>query len=333
MALKTFAVVASLLALAVGCDRSSHTAVSTKEVVLYTSIDEPVARPILDEFTKRTGIKVLIKTDAEASKTAGLVETIRAEKANPQADVFWNNETFHTINLAEEGLLAPYDSPSSKDVAPQFKDPKSRWSSDGLRLRMIAVSPKGERVTTIEQLADPALKSRVAMANPAFGTTSGHIAALFVLWGQPKAEQFLRDLKSNDVKLLGGNSEVVKQIALGNIDAGLTDNDDIADTQANGGKLTMLIPDQGADADGTLAIPTTLSLVKGAKHPESAKKLIDFLIDRQTEQKLLELKFSRWSVRGGSQGIKAMKIDYRKTVEIAAQAQKEATAILDGRDS
>ena len=84
-----------------GCDRSG----SSKEVVLYTSVDEPVAKPILDEFTKQTGIKVILKTDSEASKTAGLVETLRAEKANPQADVFWDNEPFHTINLAEEGVL------------------------------------------------------------------------------------------------------------------------------------------------------------------------------------------------------------------------------------
>src|SRR3954469_20930663 len=76
-----------LVCLLAGCDRSPSNpptpSKSTKEVVLYTSIDEPVARPVLDAFTQRTGIKVLIKTDAEASKTAGLVETIRAEKANP----------------------------------------------------------------------------------------------------------------------------------------------------------------------------------------------------------------------------------------------------------
>src|SRR5690349_18045716 len=88
-----------------GCNRGSP----AKEVVLYTSIDEPVARPILDAFTQQTGIKVILKTDTEASKTAGLVETLRAENANPQADVFWNNEPFHTINLAEEGVLAAYD--------------------------------------------------------------------------------------------------------------------------------------------------------------------------------------------------------------------------------
>src|SRR3954451_23985085 len=114
-----------LLALA-GCNRSSP----AKEVILYTSIDEPVARPILDAFTQQTGIKVVLKTDTEASKTAGLVETLRAEKANPQADVFWNNEPFHTINLAEEGVLIAYDSPAAKDVRMAYKDPQHRWAAN-----------------------------------------------------------------------------------------------------------------------------------------------------------------------------------------------------------
>src|SRR4051794_36140592 len=214
--------VLTLALLLVSCNRSTP----PKEVVLYTAVDEPVARPILDDFTKQTGIRVVLKTDTEASKTAGLVETLRAEKSNPQADVFWNNEPFHTINLADENVLAPYDSPNSRDALDAYKDPAHRWAANGLRLRMIA-SAAGTSLTAIEDLADPKLKGKICLANPAFGTTSGHVAALFVLWGSDRAEKFLRALKANDVQLLGGNSEVVKQIALGNFAAGLTDNDDV----------------------------------------------------------------------------------------------------------
>jgi iron(III) transport system substrate-binding protein len=331
MALKTFAVVASFLALVVGCDRSSHTTASVKEVVLYTSIDEPVARPILNEFTQRTGIKVLIKTDAEASKTAGLVETIRAEKANPQADVFWNNEPFHTINLAEEGLLAPYESPAARDVAGQFKDPKHRWASDGLRLRMIAVSPRGEKVTTIEQLADPTLKGRVAMANPAFGTTSGHVAALFVVWGQPRAEQFLRDLKANDIKLLGGNGEVVKQVAVGNIDAGLTDNDDVDSMLREGGTLKG-VPARTKDDPGTLALPCTVGLVTGARHEAEAKQLVDYLLSSEVEGKLLQAKFAAAGVRGDRPAVPVIKVDYLEIARTMPRAVETARKILEGRE-
>lgn len=313
-----------------GCDRSG----SSKEVVLYTSVDEPVARPILDEFTNQTGIKVILKTDSEASKTAGLVETLRAEKANPQADVFWDNEPFHTINLAEEGVLAAYESPAAKDVLPQYKDAGHRWASNGLRMRMIARAPGSESITTIEDLAAPAMKGKICMANPAFGTTSGHIAALFVKWGPEKGEQFLRDLKANQVQLLGGNSEVVKQVASGNYAAGLTDNDDVDSMIREGGKLSAVRADS-RDHSGTLAIPCTVSLVTGAKHSEAAKKLIDYLLSVSVENQMLAGHFVVEPVRlqpTSRPVLPVMQVDYREVAKMMPRAVESARRILEGRE-
>jgi iron(III) transport system substrate-binding protein len=80
------------------------------QVVLYCSVDQGIAEPIVAAFEKQTGIKVRARYDTEASKTVGLVQRIRAEAAAPAADVFWSGEIFHTIRLAREGLLAPYRS-------------------------------------------------------------------------------------------------------------------------------------------------------------------------------------------------------------------------------
>src|SRR4051794_13375114 len=96
----------TLLLLICGCDRAK----AERRVVLYTSIDQPIAAPIVREFERQTGIKVTLVTDTEATKSVGLAERLRAEKANPQADVWWSNECFHTINLADEGVLAQYES-------------------------------------------------------------------------------------------------------------------------------------------------------------------------------------------------------------------------------
>ena len=321
----------ALLLLAAGCEGSK----SAKEVVLYTSVDEPVARPILDEFTKQTGIKVILKTDSEASKTAGLVETLRAEKANPQADVFWNNEPFHTINLAEDGVLAAYESPAAKDVLPEYKDAGHRWTGNGLRMRMIARAPGAENIVAVEDLADPSLKGKICLANPAFGTTSGHIAALFVKWGPEKGEQFLRQLKANDVKLLGGNSEVVKQIAGGNFAAGLTDNDDVDSMIREGGKLTA-VRAALRDHTGALAIPCTVGLVAGAKHPEEAKKLIDYLLSAAVEDRLrFTERFIVESVRlqpTTQPGLSVMQVDYAQVARMMPRAVSSARRILEGRE-
>jgi iron(III) transport system substrate-binding protein len=78
------------------------------EVVLYCSVDQEVAEPIVAEFERQSGIKVLARYDTEASKTVGLVQRIRAEAGNPAADAFWSGEVFHTVRLAREGLLTPY---------------------------------------------------------------------------------------------------------------------------------------------------------------------------------------------------------------------------------
>jgi iron(III) transport system substrate-binding protein len=324
--MKTFCCTALILLGLLGCHRSSN----TREVVLYTSIDEPVARPIIDAFTQKTGIRVVLKTDTEASKTAGLVETLRAEKANPQADVFWNNEPIHTINLAEEGVLTAYDSPSASQTLATYKDPAHRWAANGLRRRMIATAPNTTGITCVEDLADPKYKGRVCMANPAFGTTSGHVAALFIKWGPEKGTQFLRDLKANDVKLLGGNSEVVKQVAAGNCVAGLTDNDDIDSMIAEGGKLKG-IPAKLRDGTGTLAIPCTVGLVAGAKHPAEAKQLIDYLLSKEVEDELLKVKFVVASARG-PRGGEFMEVDYGRVAKMMPRAVNEARKILEGRE-
>jgi iron(III) transport system substrate-binding protein len=318
----------SFLLFLCGCDRAESPAY---EVVLYTSVDQPIAAPIVKEFEQKTGVRVVLVTDAEATKSVGLAERIRAEQANPRADVFWGNEPFHTISLAEERLLTAYDSPSAEDVPDQFKDSQHRWASNGLRARVIGVKPGGRSVSSLFDLRDPALKGRIAMAKPSAGTTGGHVAALFVLWGDEQARKYFQELRSNGIKLLGGNSVVAQAIADGSVDAGLTDNDDVAAAVANGGKIEAVLPDQ--PAFGTLMVPTTVGLVTGAKNGDPAKRLIDFLLSREVEQKLLDAKFVGWSVRDVAAGkVKAMDVDLAEVAKVMPRAVREATNILEGRE-
>jgi iron(III) transport system substrate-binding protein len=303
------------------------------EVVLYTSIDEPVARPIIRAFEKSSGLRVILVTDAEATKSVGLAERVRAEKDRPQADVFWGNEPFLTINLAEEGLLDPYESPSARDIPDRFKDQKKhRWTGNGLRARVIAQATISSFIPQgLEDLTHPALKGRVAMARPTAGTTGGHVAALYALWGEARAKQYFRDLRKNGIKLLGGNSVVADTIGRGICFAGLTDNDDVASAKANDGMLTMILPDQ--KTFGTLLIPSTVGIIHGGPNPAAAKKLVDHLLSAGVEKQLLEAHFALASVRDVEKAkIKAMDINYRDVARIMPQAVREATAILEGRE-
>jgi len=310
-----------------GCDKAAS---EKHTIVLYTSVDESVVRPLIDRFTQQTGIAVKLQTDTEATKSVGLAERLRAEKSSPRCDVWWGNEVFHTVRLTDEGLFAPYQSPAAKDVRGQYRDAQNRWAGVGIRARVIGVAPSiKDKVHGLSDLVDPQYKGKVCLGNVGIGTISGHVAALYVQWGDEKADAFFKALVANDAKMVGGNTDVAQQIAAGNFLLGLTDNDDIAATQAAGGKIEMALPDQ-SDV-GTLAMPTTVALIQRADVQDDAKKLIDYLLSSETEQQLIAAKYAGWSVRAADTDFRAMKVDYATIAKAMPDAARRSGAILEKR--
>ena len=321
-----------------GCKRSSGTAgaAAPAGVVLYTSVDEPYVRPIVERFEQQSGIHVTLVTDAEASKSVGLAERLRAERDHPRADVWWSNECFLTINLAGERVLAPYDSPAAADIPAKYKDPEHRWAGSVLRVRMMVSAPtaEGEKSPPPSHLSDllrPQFKDRMALARPTAGTTGGHVAALYVLWGDGRAGQFFRGLHDNGVKLVGGNSIVAESVARGDLLVGICDNDDAADASREIGKLNAVLPDQGPDDPGTLAMPCTVGLVDRCNNPDGARRLIDYLLAPAVDRQLIEAHFAWCSARDAAGKGKFMDVDYRAVAKAMPQAIRSATAILEGR--
>jgi len=303
-------------------------------LVIYTSVDTQYAAQILNPWAAKNGVSPLVIIgDTEASKSVGLAERLRSEKANPQADVWWGNEPFHTINLADEDLFEPYTPAFASEVPDRYKDPKARWTGVGLRARVLAVSalhPVPANLDNLEGLKTPDLKGKIAMAKPRFSTTGGHIAALYVAWGPYRFRDFFSALRENDIKILGGNSDVAEAVGRGTILVGITDNDDIAAATAAGLKLNLFLPDQ--KGMGTLTMPTTVALVKGAHEPDKARQLIDYLCSAEVERQLIDMQYAGWSTREGPRDIKAMDVDYAVVARKMPEALKLAQTVLEGRE-
>lgn len=319
-----------LIFLSLSCSRGD----GKHEIVLYSSVDEPYVTPLLKRFETQTGIHVRLVTDTEATKSAALSERIEAEKDHPQADVYWGNEVFHTINLAERGIFTPYPPATAHDVPARWRGKDDLFIDIGLRARMIVVStrsefPAGVHIQGLNDLTNPSLRGRIGICHPGFGTASGHVAALYVLWGEAKYVEYMKSLRANDVKLLGGNSAVVDQVAAGNLLAGISDNDDINNAKADSRPVDSILPDQ-SNGQGTLLIPTTIALVNRCPHPDEAKRLIDFLCDPAVEKELIASRFLVASVRDlGS--IKAMDVDYVESAHQMRHAIEMALNILQDR--
>jgi iron(III) transport system substrate-binding protein len=287
-------VVAGLFVAVSGCKQN----VESPKVVVYCSVDQQVSEPILAAFEKATGIQVLARYDTEASKTVGLVQKLRAEAANPAADVFWSGEIFYTIRLAEENLLEPYQSEGTKKWPKQFADPSGRWY--GLALRGRAIAYHSQRVSdaeapkSIEDLLDAKWKDRVVMARPSRGTTGGDVASWFVEYGKNKATEILKGLKANGIRLVEGNSTAVRMVGTGQADICLTDTDDVYAGIRNGWPVKM--NPLGRNGKGTLAIPNTAAKIRKGPNPDAAGKLMDYLLGGECEKTLLASDSHNWPV-------------------------------------
>lgn len=269
-------------------------------VVLYVSADEQLARKIVQEFEKETGIRVDMVTDTEVKKTTGIVERIRAERANPIADVFWSSEVFMTIDLANDGLLAAYESDATKDWPSAYVGPEHRWYGFAARARVIVYSTervaKEDVPATWMELTRSQFKGRIVMADPRFGTTGGHLGAMKAYWstlGIPGYyEAFLEGLAENETRFLtSGNAGVIEAVARGEADIGMTDTDDCWIAKAQGKPIDFIYARHSVDdgpGTGTLLIPNSAALLTNGPNPTTAAKLMDFLLSERVERLLAE---------------------------------------------
>jgi iron(III) transport system substrate-binding protein len=139
--------------------------------------------------------------------------------------------------------------------------------------------------TSVNDLADAKWSKRCAMARPLFGTTATHFAVLREQQGEQATLQLLEAIRDNAV-VLSGNKQVALAVSAGQVAWGLTDTDDAIVEKDNGMPVDIVFPDQAPDQPGTLRIPNTVAVIRGAQHPVAADALADYLVQAKTEERL-----------------------------------------------
>jgi iron(III) transport system substrate-binding protein len=258
-------------------------------VTVYVSLDEDGSRPLLEDFQKETGIKVDARYDTEASKTVSLYTMLIEEKADPIADVFWNNELAKSIELKQHGVLDTFDVPNEKSIPAAYKDPEHYWVGFAARARILIVNTNlvspSEMPTSMWDLTDPKWKGKICMAKPETGTTATHATALYTI--DPKrADEYFDKLIANDCVWVTSNGQTAREVASGRFAMGWTDTDDYWGKKLEGLPVTAVYPDKGKDQIGVLYIPNSLVLIRGAKHKDAALELINWLLRPETEARL-----------------------------------------------
>ncbi len=308
-------------------------------VTVYVSQDRVFAEPVLQAYEQKTGVKVNAVYDTEETKSTGLANKLIAEKNRPQADVFWSNEPVRTLVLKKRGVLAPYQSTSAEGIPADFKDPEHFWTGFSARSRVIVYNTdsvkEADAPKSVFDLADPKWKGQVAVADPRFGSTSFHVAAIYSELGDEKADDFFRKLKANGVKIVPGNSVVRDMVARGEVKVGVTDTDDVNVALEKKLPVAMIFPDR--DGIGVPIMPNMVSLVAGSPNAEAGKKLIDYLLSAEVEMMLAQSEAVQIPLRSGVEApknipplssIKPMTLDYGKAADRVEEVTKRLQDIL-----
>src|SRR5882724_10541021 len=116
-----------LAALTIGACASFACKRTQREVVVYTSVDQPFAEPIFRDFEKRSGIQVRAVFDTEETKSTGVLNRLIAEAQQPQADVFWSGDPVRPFVLARRGLVQPYVASDAESVPASFRSTDGTW--------------------------------------------------------------------------------------------------------------------------------------------------------------------------------------------------------------
>lgn len=252
-------------------------------LVIYCAHDATYAQPVLDEFTKQTGIEIDVRFDEESNKSLGLTNLLIAEKDQPRCDVFWNNQTLGTIRLQAEDVLQPYISSNAERIPETFRDSEGHWTGFAARLRVYIVNtdllePTEDAVA--ECLAQRSL-SKVAIAKPIFGTTLSYYSVLAAELGMDGLKNWHDDLHDREIREVRGNSMSKDLVVSGACELGFTDTDDAFSAIDQAAPVAM-VPIRTPNGS-TICMPNSVAMIRNCRQPKQAQRFIDFILSAEVE--------------------------------------------------
>ena len=186
------------------------------KIVAYGSMESNTAEPIIDAFTKKTGLHVEYW---RASATKAMDRALTELRAGKHLfDVMVNNSGATTV-LHKEGIFAKYNSPAAasfaKDVIDADLGVPYRHTPIGIFYNKGMIKPI-DAPKSLEDLLNPKYRGKFVMPDPTQHTTTLQwVASLYKIMGKEKAEKFIRDLGATKPLLVESFAPSAERVATG----------------------------------------------------------------------------------------------------------------------
>jgi len=237
-------------------------------------------------FTKSTGVKVNIVQKGSGEALAQLI----AERANPKTDVWFGGTGDPHLQAAEQDLTLEYKSATLGQLHPwaQQQAVQSRYRTVGIYSGPLGFGYNTELLAKKKlpvpkswaDLLNPAYKGEIQVANPASsGTAYTMVATLVQLMGEDKAFDYMKALHKNIGQYTRSGTGPIKAVARGETTLSISFVHDGPGEKLQGFPVETITPSEGTGAE-----IGSISIIKGARNTEAAKKFYEWALTPQAQQ-------------------------------------------------
>jgi iron(III) transport system substrate-binding protein len=250
-------------------------------LIMYCGVNEEWCRAAATAFERETGVKVSM-----TRKSAGEVYAqVKAEAANPRADIWWGGTGDPHLQAAEEGLTLEHRSPKISELQDwavrQHEQAKGRTigiysGALGFGFNTVQLKDTGlPEPKCWADLLDAKLKDEVQVADPnSSGTAYTLLATIVQLMGEEKGFAYLKSLHRNVNQYTKSGVAPAKAMGLGETTVGIAFQHDLMIPAVNDNAPVKVV----APCEGTGYEIGSMSIIKGGPNLENAKRFYDWAL-------------------------------------------------------
>lgn len=262
---------------------------SAQELNLYTTREPGLIQPLIDAFSKASGVTV-----RSIFVKDGLAERVTAEGAKSPADVLMTVDLGNLIDLVEKGLTQPVRSQALEQAVPaNLRGKNGDWFTLSLRARVLYAAKELDLSSfTYEQLADPKWKGKVCIRSGQHPYNTALIAAFLAHHGEARTEAWLRGIKANLARpATGGDRDVARDIMGGICDIGIANSYYVGlmrsgaggpDQQKWGNAIKVILPT--FEGGGTQVNVSGAAVAKYAPNKAAAVTFLEYLVSNEAQK-------------------------------------------------
>lgn len=292
-------------------------------LTMYCGADEAWCQQMARGFEAETGITV----DMTRKSAGEVYAQVKAEADNPKGDIWWAGTGDPHLQAAEEGLTDEYTSP----LMGELQDWAVRQAETGQHRTVgiysgalgfgynkdLLAKNKLPEPKCWADLTKPEYRGQIQIANPnSSGTAYTMLATMVQLFGEEKGFEYMKALHKNINQYTKSGSAPIKAAGLGETTIGIVFMHDAVAQTAAGFPIVSVAP-----CEGTGYEIGSMSIIKGARHLDAAKKFYDWALRADVQSKAQEVKsFQLPSNKGAKQSplapdlstIKLIAYDFKK---------------------